>query len=180
MSRGQVDRFVTEQTAKDLSLRGMAAHPAEAGLLLLVTAMTLGGLAMAVLGLGLQAQKVGAAWGAVATNLILAILLLAAGIGLWWGDAGWIPRAWHAVLMLVMLPVTGFSIVALKQMLDRPPPPDMGVLPPDFITPYSHLHDQPPEVRLAQELADRRRRLEQELAEIERMQREIDEKDPSS
>ena len=76
-----------------------------------------------------------------------------------------------------MLTLTGFSWAALRQVLADPPPADIDVVPPGAKIPYSFYHDDPPEVRLAQELAGRRARLEKERQEIERLEAELRDKE---
>ena len=40
-------------------------------------------------------------------------------------------------------------MAALREMRRDPPPRGMEVLPKDYKVPYSHYHEDPPEVRLA-------------------------------
>jgi hypothetical protein len=65
-------------------------------------------------------------------------------------------------------------------MRNNPPPPDFEVLPPDYKVPYSHLHQDPPEVRLAKELEARRQKLAVQQKELEmleqKLHRKLDEK----
>ena len=50
------------------------------------------------------------------------------------------------------------------------PPPWLEILPADYKVPYSHLHEDPPEVRLARELEQRRERLAVQQKELEMLE----------
>jgi hypothetical protein len=54
-----------------------------------------------------------------------------------------------------------------------PPPADMEILPADYKVPYSHYHEDPPEVRLAAELEQRRRRLAVQQKELEMLEEKL-------
>jgi hypothetical protein len=64
-------------------------------------------------------------------------------------------------------------------MKSNPPPPGHEILPADYKVPYSHYHVDPPEVRLAAELEQRRQRLAVQQKELEmleeRLKRKLDE-----
>jgi hypothetical protein len=47
------------------------------------------------------------------------------------------------------------------------------VLPPDYKIPYSHQHEDPPEVRLAAELEQRRQRLAVQQKELEEFEKKL-------
>ena len=139
------------------------------------------GLALAGFGLGLQAEHLSAARGAVILAAIatvfwliqtvfaiqhlssLALVLIAGG------------------LAILYAALTALSAAALKEMRQNPPPQGHEILPADYKIPYSHYHDDPPEVRLAAELQQRRQRLavqEKELEMLEeRLKRRMDEKE---
>jgi len=155
-----------------LSFLSLFAQPAKAGVMLMAMFMTVGGLAMAVFGLGLQSEKPRSAWGAMATVILMMIVLCLSGVGLWVDHASWSARSWHGILTVVVLVVFGFTWAALRQMIACPPAPDNDVLRADYKIPYSHYHDDPPDVRLAKELANRRARLEAEQRELEKLERE--------
>ena len=57
--------------------------------------------------------------------------------------------------------------------LANPPPAGLSILPEGYQIPYSHLHQDPPEVRLAKELEDRRRKLEIQQKELEALEERI-------
>ena len=66
-----------------------------------------------------------------------------------------------------------FAINAFIEMRKNPPPSGHDLLPPGYKIPYSHYHDDPPEVRLAAELAQRRERLEVQQKELEALEEKI-------
>jgi hypothetical protein len=55
-------------------------------------------------------------------------------------------------------------------MRRNPPPPGHEVLPAGYKVPYSWYHDDPPEVRLARELEQRRERLAVQQKELEMLE----------
>jgi hypothetical protein len=71
-------------------------------------------------------------------------------------------------ILLLML-----SINAWKEMRRSPPPKDFEVLPADYKVPYSHLHQDPPDVRLAKELADRKQKLAVQQKELDQLEEKI-------
>jgi len=136
------------------------------------------GIALAGLGLGLQAQGRAAPYGAVGVTafattfwllqtIFFATTLRSAGI-----------VAVTFLLALVFGGLTTFAVGALREMRRDPPPPGHEILPADYKVPYSHLHEDPPEVRLARELDQRRDRLAVQQKELEmleaRLKRKID------
>ena len=160
-----------------VTLRTLPQTPAQTGYMLLVMFTTVGGLALASFGLGLQAERRRSAWGALATTGVMLASLLAGGVALWAGGAPWAVRAWHAGLLLVVAALAGFCAAALRQVMADPPPPDVDVVPPGAKIPYSFYHDDPPEVRLARDLAARRAKLDAERDEIDRMERELQDRE---
>jgi hypothetical protein len=69
--------------------------------------------------------------------------------------------------------LSGFAIQAFREMRKNPPPAGHDVLPPGYKIPYSHYHADPPEVRLAAELAQRRERLAVQQKELEALEAKI-------
>lgn len=109
-------------TQQQTRIADMIQQPAKTGVMLTVMGTTVGGLAMAVFGLGLQSEKPRAACAAMITTLLLLLLLLIAGVGLWTGAASMAARLWHLVLFMLTLVMTGFCAAALKQVIANPPP----------------------------------------------------------
>jgi len=173
LPRHEVFEQLQQKQPIGVTLVDLLQQPAKAGVMLMAMFMTVGGLAMAGFGLGLQAERPRSAQAAVTTHILMLAILIAAGIGIWTGQASWATRIWHAILIVVVVVQTGFTWVALKQMLAHPPPPGAEIIPKGYKIPYNFYHDDPPEVRLEKELANRRARLEAEQRELEQLEREF-------
>jgi hypothetical protein len=125
------------------------------------------GLALAGIGLGLQAQGTVAPFGATAITAFAAVF--------------WALHTWFfaqqlrsvtlttacGVLALLFVVLAGFGVAALREMRREPPPPGQEILPADYKVTYSHLHQDPPQVRLARELEQRRERMAVQQKELE-------------
>ena len=138
------------------------------------------GVALAGIGLGLQAQN--------RVAPVFALVLTAAGTLFWIVQAIFVVQKVHS-LMLALL---AFALVALfavltalasgawREMRRNPPPLGHELLPADYKVPYSHVHQDPPEVRLARELEQRRERLALQQKELElleaKLKRKLEEK----
>ena len=131
------------------------------------------GMALAASGLGLQAMRRSAARAAVITAL--------AGLAFWPVQAVFAARVLHsipltalaALLAVMFLTLTLLAAAALREMRRTPPPADVDVLPEAYKVPYSHYHEDPPEVRLERELEQRRKKLEAQQKELERLEEEL-------
>jgi hypothetical protein len=131
------------------------------------------GIAVASVGLGLQATRRSAVVGGV----------IVAGFGL----VFWVVHALFAaqVLRSILLSVIAGALVvvfgvlfalavaALREMRREPPPAGHEVLPEGYKVPYSWYHDDPPEVRLAAELEQRRQRLAVQQKELEMLEERL-------
>ncbi len=130
------------------------------------------GMALAGIGLGLQAQNRGAP--------ILATAITLFGV-IFWTVQTWVFTHSHLLLMalacggmfLLFAACAVLAIGALNEMRRNPPPASLGVLPKDYKVPYSHLHADPPEVRLAAELEQRRRKLAIQQKELEMLEEKV-------
>jgi hypothetical protein len=69
--------------------------------------------------------------------------------------------------------LTVLAAGAVREMRRDPPPVGHEILPADYKVPYSHLHEDPPEVRLARELEARRERLAVQQKELEMLERRL-------
>ena len=140
------------------------------------------GLALASIGLGLQAQRRRAPG--------LAVVACALGSLFWLIHTIFFAHALRSVLLSILATglavlfvlLLGLSIGAWREMRRTPPPEGFEILPPDYKVPYSHLHQDPPEVRLAKELEERRRKLEVQQKELEMLEQKLHRKlnDPPS
>jgi hypothetical protein len=131
------------------------------------------GVALAGLGLGLQAQHRAAPAGAVAVTGFATLFWVVQAVF----AVQTLHSAWLAVvacgLGLLFALLLALAIGAWREMRRDPPPAGHEVLPPGFKVPYSHLHADPPEVRLANELGERRRRLDVQQKELEALEERI-------
>lgn len=131
------------------------------------------GIALAGIGLGLQAERRAAplmgsiinGFGAmfwIAHAIFFAVTARSVGLS---GACGLIGMIFTCLLVL--------TILAMREMRRTPPPPGAEILPADYKVPYSHLHEDPPEVRLANELENRRQRLEIEQQELKLLEQKL-------
>jgi hypothetical protein len=140
------------------------------------------GIALAGVGLGMQAEYVAAAAAAVLLTILgssfwIVHALFAATVG---GSILFTSLAGGLALVFVLL-LAG-SVHALVELRRTPPPADHALLPADYKIPYSHYHEDPPEVRLERELQQRRQRLHVQQKELEmleaRLRQRLKEKPP--
>lgn len=142
-------------------------------LMLLVSGAVVFGLALAGIGLGMQALKRRAAPAGV--------IVTGAGLLLWgfhtyvaaWELHSWFLSAVNFGLAAVFGCLFGLAFVASGEMAKNPPPADQELLPHDYREPFSHLSEDSPEVRLAKEVAQRKHRLEVEKQELEALERRL-------
>jgi lysylphosphatidylglycerol synthetase-like protein (DUF2156 family) len=139
------------------------------------------GMAMAGVGLGLQAQRRAAPW--------VGVIVTGFGTIFWLTQAVFaihpLGSAWLTLLALLLTALFAImltlAIGALREMRRTPPPPGYEILPSDYKVPYSHMHEDPPEIRLARELDQRRERLVVQQKELEmleeKLKRKLDRKD---
>ena len=159
-------------TQTDLTTFGWGPYTAQRAVTITLLCAVFFGMALAGLGLGLQAQSKRAPWMSVALTVVasgywLAHVIFFATVSMW-------------LLAFVSLAMTvGFAILlalalgARREMRRDPPPPDFDVLPVDYKVPYSHYHEDPPEVRLARELDQRRQRLAVQQKELEMLEEKL-------
>jgi len=171
-SHGQILEGYRHAPPQSWSLGNLAEHPSRAGMMLMAMFMTIGGLAMLVFGLGMQSLKRGAALGALVTVTASLVIVAVAGVGLWVGGGAWVARAWHAVVLLVTIGLLPLTAVAWKQMRSNPPPADLYVLPADFDEAAYKRSIRGVKEPEPEDLAARRQRLEAELRQVERLERE--------
>ena len=147
-----------------------AADSANRATTLAVTVGCFLGIALAGLGLGLQAQYRAAPLGAVA--------VAGFGVVFWAVQFVFVVQNLRSVVLGViafaLLALFGglcaLAVGALREMRRDPPPAGMELLPADYKVPYSHYHQDPPEVRLARELDQRRERLAVQQKELEMLE----------
>lgn len=131
------------------------------------------GVTVASLGLGLQTMHRRAPMGAICVSGF--------GVIFWAVHAVFFAQVLgsaalttvSAVLGVGFAALLGLAIGAWRDMRSNPPPADLSILPEGYKIPYSHLHQDPPEVRLAKELEERRRKLEIQQKELEALEERI-------
>ncbi len=131
------------------------------------------GIALAGIGLGLQAQR--------RASPAMAVLVTVVGTIFWLVQTVFAIQALRSIgLTLLALALAGafavmlaLAIGALRDMRLRPPPRGHELLPADYKVPYSHMHQDPPEIRLARELEQRRERLAVQQKELEMLEAKL-------
>ena len=131
------------------------------------------GLALAGIGLGLQAEHRDASRFAPVIALVATVFwfvqtvfaLTVGGLFVLLGIAGLLAVAFGVLF--------GFSLAAATEVRRNPPAEGHEVLPPGYKIPYSHYHPDPPEVRLAAELEQRRQRLAVQQKELEMLEEKL-------
>lgn len=131
------------------------------------------GLALASIGLGLQAQRRQAPYYAVAACAFGMVFWLVHTIFFIYPLKAVILSLIAFALSALYAVLLAFAIGAYREMKQNPPPTGFEILPPEYKIPYSHLHQDPPEVRLAKELEERRRKLEVQQKELERLEQKL-------
>lgn len=106
-------------------------NPARFGVMAMVMFSTVGGLALAVTGLGLQTDQPHGGWASTLAAAGLSIALLLAGYFLWSGRAPWPMKIWHLLLNLLAFVLTAFCLAAWRQVRAHPPPRGFHVVRAD-------------------------------------------------
>ena len=131
------------------------------------------GLALAGLGLGLQAQGRLAPSGAVLVTAFATVFWAVQAVFFAdvLGSIGFAAVA--SAIALCFAALAALGVAAWREMRRDPPPPGHEILSPDYKVPYSHLHQDPPEVRLARELEQRREKLAVQQKELEMLEERL-------
>jgi hypothetical protein len=148
-------------------------YSAQKAITISVFASVFFGLALGGIGLGLQAEHPRAAGFAVVVTSVATIFWLAQTLFAFTAmhslGFGLLALALAAVFAVACV----FALGAFREMRSNPPPDRHEVLPPGYKIPYSHYHDDPPEVRLAAELEQRRQRLAVQQKELEMLEEKL-------
>jgi lysylphosphatidylglycerol synthetase-like protein (DUF2156 family) len=174
--------LVSKDVATQTSLNniGWSHYSAQLAVTVSLVASVFVGIALATLGLGLQAQNRRAP--------TLALMTVAFGVAFWLLQVVFfitvhllLMLAISAVLCLLFVPMLILAIGAWREMRRNPTPVGFEILPSDYKVPYSHLHQDPPEVRLERELQSRKERLAVQQKELqlleEKLRRKMKEKE---
>lgn len=143
--------------------------PGRAAAAVTLLAATVGGLALAALGLGMQADRPRPAYGAAGVHILLVLIFAATGVLLWTAATGWAMLAWHAVLLVALAAGLPFTLAACGQVMRHPPPPVDETLPPGFDVRDVLAGEKPSRLKVA----EMRARLEVQQRELDRLEREL-------
>jgi hypothetical protein len=168
-------------THTDLTTVGWGSYSAQRAISISLIVGIVLSMAVAGLGLGMQAER--------RASATMAVVVAAFGSLFWLIHAIFFATVMHSIVLtllafifaVVFTILFGLAIVGWRQMLASPPPAEFELLPADYKTPHSHLEDDPPEVRLARELEERKRKLAVQQKELEmieqRLHRKLKEKE---
>jgi signal transduction histidine kinase len=160
-------------THSDWRTIGWGNYSAQFATTLTVTLGVFFGIGLAGVGLGLQAQNPRTPWLAIVLTLIGALFWIVQTIFFASTVRSVVLTGSCAILALVFIALFALAVTATREMLRDPPPAGFEVLPADYKVPYSHMHQDPPDVRLAAELQQRRERLEVQQKELEALEERI-------
>lgn len=149
------------------------SYSAQKALTVCVFAPVFFGLALAGIGLGLQAEHRRAGAFAVGVTGFAAIFWIVHTVFAATAGGSILLSAIAGVLGVGFAVLFGFSLAAAGEMRRNPPPAGHEILPASYKIPYSHYHDDPPEVRLAAELEQRRQRLAVQQKELEMLEEKL-------
>jgi hypothetical protein len=130
-------------------------------------------VALAGIGLGLQAQRRFSAIAGALLSLIGWIFWIVQTVFVVQFIHSWTLILIAVLLALIFAAMLGLSCVAAIEMFRNPPPAGQDILPEGYKIPYSHYHEDPPEVRLERELAERRQRLAVQQKELEALEEKL-------
>ncbi len=159
-------------TQTELTRVGWADYTAQQAVTISLVCAVFFGMALAGVGLGLQAQTRRAPWMSVMLTGLATVFWLVHAV-FFATVSVWMMTLISLALTVVFALMLAFALGARREMRRDPPPPDLEVLPADYKIPYSHYHDDPPEVRLAAELDQRRRRLAVQQKELEMLEEKL-------
>jgi hypothetical protein len=160
----------------DLTKIGWTNYSAQRALTICVAAGVFFGVALAAVGLGMQAEHRRAA--------MMGVILTLAGVTFWLVHtifAAAAARSEFATILagglaVAFIALLVLAVAAAREMERNPPKMGHEVLPAGYKIPYSHYHDDPPEVRLAAELQQRRERLAVQQKELELLEEKLKKK----
>ncbi len=157
-----------------------AAHPVQRpvysgqrAVTICVTCAVVFGMALAGLGLGLQAQNRAAPAGALAVTAFASVFWLVHLVFFVQKLPSVLLGILGCLLFALFATLTALAAVAWREMRRNPPAASFEILPADYKVPYSHLHEDPPDVRLAKELEQRRQRLAVQQKELEMLEQRM-------
>jgi hypothetical protein len=163
-------------TGTALSSVGWGSYTAQRAVSIGVMIGVLMGIAWAGIGLGLQAQRRWSAPAGIVSCGLPAVFWIVHTIFFFVRTGSILLTVIAALLSILCLVLLGFAISSFREMRRNPPPVGFEVLPADYKVPYSHMHQDPPEVRLSRELEQRRQKLEVQQKELEMLEQKLHDK----
>jgi hypothetical protein len=167
--------LLSKETATQNSLTsiGWGGYTAQRAVSIGMVVGILLGIALAGAGLGLQAMRRNAPF--------IGVVVSSVGTIFWLFHCAFFAIAARSVILalitlglaILFATLLALAISAFREMRRSPPPANMEILPPDYKLPYSHLHEDPPEVRLAKELEQRREKLAVQQKELEMLEQKL-------
>lgn len=167
--------LLSKETATQTHLAevGWGAYTAQRAISIGMAVGVMLGIALAAIGLGLQAQRRRAP--------AFAVVACAFAVVFWLFHAILFAQAARSILLTALAAALGGVFVVLlllaigssREMQRNPTPAGFEILPADYKVPYSHLHEDPPEVRLARELEERRQRLAVQQKELDLLEEKL-------
>ncbi len=148
-------------------------YSAQKAMSVALTVAIVAGVSVAAFGLGLQAQHRRAPIGAA--------IVSGTGALFWLYHAAFFAFVLRSVTLtlicLLLLAVYGvllaLAIGAWREMKKNPPPANLEILPDGYKIPYSHMHQDSPEVRFAAEMEARKQKLAVQQKELEALEERI-------
>jgi hypothetical protein len=152
---------------------GLAAYSVPRAMTIALTVGIFCGISMAGLGLGLQATHRHTPLSAVLLTASAAIFYLIHAVFFATTLHSWLLTSACAAMSILFTGLALLAAAAWRDMKANPLPKDFEVLPADYQVPYSHLHADPPEVRIARELEQRKQRLAVQQKELELLEEKL-------
>lgn len=167
--------LLSKDTATQSSLMtvGWRTYSAQRALSICVVVGVGLGLALASIGLGLQAQRRNSPAMAVAACAIATLFWSIHTLLFVYPTKSIFLSLLAGSMTLIYFALLLLAIAAMREMRRNPPPTGLEILPADYKIPYSHLHQDPPEVRLARELEERRQKLAVQQKELEALEQKL-------
>jgi hypothetical protein len=155
------------------SVPNLPTYSAQRAIAISLTVAIVFGMALAGVGLGMQADSRHAAKWAVLITLVGSVFWIVHAAFMITVLHSWVLSAMTIALSALFLALCGFAIAATVDVRRAPPPKDIGVLPADYKVPYSHYHVDPPEVRLEREMQERKAKLAVQQKELEALEEKL-------
>lgn len=173
LSKDTATRVDLEQIGWHVPWPGWPMYSAQRAMSVALTVAIGLGVAAASFGLGMQAQRRRAPVGAVIVSAIGVIFFLYHAVFFAVVMKSIVLTLVCVLLLAIYGAMLALAIGAWREMRTNPPPADLTILPAGYKIPYSHMHEESPEVRYAAEMEQRRQRLAVQQKELEAMEERI-------